>query len=251
MVGQPAQRARGPGRGSVHRGSSDRCRAGRGARRGLRRGGPAGAAAAAPAHPVPAADPGLVGLLYAYGRYLLIASSRPGGLPANLQSIWNDQLQAPWSANYTTNINVEMNYWPAEVANLAELAEPLFDLIDGLTVTGGATAARLYGAPGWVAHHNTDPWAYSQPVGDGWHDPRWAFWPLAGAWLVRHLWEHLLFGADDAFARRAWVPIRSPPADTPTAASWTEWSWCRSRCSDRSRVVGDTLTAIDRRPSRR
>jgi alpha-L-fucosidase 2 len=156
-----------------------------------------------------AADPGLVGLLYGYGRYLLIASSRPGGVPANLQGIWNDRLQAPWSANYTTNINVEMNYWPAEVANLAELAEPLFDLIDALTVTGGATAARLYGAPGWVAHHNTDPWAYSQPVGAGRHDPRWAFWPLAGAWLVRHLWEHLLFGADDAFARRAWVPIRS------------------------------------------
>ena len=156
-----------------------------------------------------AADPGLVGLLYAYGRYLLIASSRPGGLPANLQGIWNDRLQAPWSANYTANINVEMSYWPAEVANLAELAEPLFDLIDGLTVTGSVTAARLYGAPGWVAHHNADPWAYSQPVGDGRHDPRWAFWPLAGAWLVRHLWEHLLFGADDEFARRAWVPIRS------------------------------------------
>ncbi|PVU82195.1 hypothetical protein DDP54_03320 [Cellulomonas sp. WB94] len=163
----------------------------------------------ADARGVLAADPGLVGLLYSYGRYLLIASSRPGGVPANLQGLWNDQLQAPWSANYTTNINVEMNYWPAEVANLAELAEPLFDLVDGLTVTGAATAARLYGAPGWVAHHNTDPWAYSLPVGEGSHDPRWAFWPLAGAWLVRHLWEHLLFGADDAFARRAWVPIRS------------------------------------------
>jgi alpha-L-fucosidase 2 len=154
-------------------------------------------------------DPALAGLLYNFGRYLLISCSRAGGLPANLQGIWNDQLQPPWSSNYTTNINVEMNYWPTEVANLAELASPLFDLIDGLTVTGAATARLIYDAPGWVAHHNTDPWAYSQPVGGGRHDPRWAFWPLAGAWLVRHLWEHLLFGAGDDFACRAWPPIRS------------------------------------------
>ena len=112
-------------------------------------------------------DPALAGLLYSFGRYLLISSSRPGGVPANLQGIWNDQLQPPWSSNYTTNINVEMNYWPAEVANLSELASPLFDLIDGLTVTGARTARRIYQAPGWVAHHNTDPWAYSQPVGGG------------------------------------------------------------------------------------
>ena len=156
-----------------------------------------------------AADPALAALLYDVGRYLLISSSRPGGLPANLQGLWNDQLRAPWSANYTTNINLEMNYWPAEVANLAELATPLFDLIDALAVTGAATAERLYAAPGWVAHHNTDAWAYSQPVGAGRHDPKWAFWPLAGPWLVRHLGEHLAFGADDAFASRARVPVRS------------------------------------------
>jgi len=154
-------------------------------------------------------DPALAGLLYSYGRYLFICSSRAGGLPANLQGIWNDQLRAPWSGNYTTNINVEMNYWQAEVANLSELADPLFALIDGLSVTGAATARRIYDAPGWVAHHNTDPWAYSPPVGHGRHDPRWAFWPLAGPWLIRHLWEHLLFGADDGFARRAWTPVRS------------------------------------------
>ncbi len=154
-------------------------------------------------------DPALAALLYAYGRYLLISSSRPGGVPANLQGIWNDQLQPPWSSNYTTNINLEMNYWQAEVANLAEVADPLFDLIDGLTVTGAATARRLYGGPGWVAHHNTDPWGYSQPAGWGRGDARHAFWPLAGAWLVRHLWEHLLFGADDDFAARAWAPISS------------------------------------------
>jgi alpha-L-fucosidase 2 len=154
-------------------------------------------------------DPALAGLLYNFGRYLLISSSRAGGVPANLQGIWNNLLQPPWSSNYTTNINLEMNYWPAEVANLSELATPLFDLIDGLTVTGAETARRVYGAPGWVAHHNTDPWAYSQPAGNGRGDPRWGFWPLAGAWLVRHLWEHLLFGADDDFARRALPPIRS------------------------------------------
>ena len=153
--------------------------------------------------------PALAGLLYNFGRYLLISSSRAGGVPANLQGIWNDLLQPPWSSNYTTNINLEMNYWPAEVANLSELATPLFDLIEGLTVTGAETARRVYGAPGWVAHHNTDPWAYSQPAGGGRGDPRWGFWPLAGAWLVRHLWEHLLFGSDDDFARRALPPIRS------------------------------------------
>ena len=156
-----------------------------------------------------AADPALAALLYDLGRYLLLSSSRPGGPPATLQGIWNDQLPAPWSANYTTNINLEMNYWPAEVSNLSELTAPLFDLIDALAVTGAATAQRLYGAPGWVAHHNTDAWAYSQPVGAGRHDPKWAFWPLAGPWLVRHLGEHLAFGADDAFARRAWPPVRS------------------------------------------
>jgi alpha-L-fucosidase 2 len=155
-------------------------------------------------------DPTLANLLFAYGRYLLISSSRPGGVPANLQGIWNDKLQAPWSGNYTTNVNVEMNYWQAEVANLSELAEPLFDLIEVLSIRGRETARRIYDAPGWVAHHNTDIWGYTQPVGRGRHEPRWAFWPLAGAWLLRHLWEHLLFGADDAFARnRAWGPTRS------------------------------------------
>src|SRR5450756_3065658 len=99
--------------------------------------------------------------LYNFGRYLLISSSRPGGVPANLQGIWNDRLQPPWSGNYTTNINLEMNYWQAEVANLSELVSPLFDLIDGLTVTGAATARRIYDAPGWVAHHNTDPVSYT------------------------------------------------------------------------------------------
>lgn len=158
-----------------------------------------------------AADPGLAGLLFQYGRYLLISSSRDGGVPANLQGIWNDELQPPWSSNYTLNINLEMNYWPAEVTNLSECVGPLADLIEALAATGTRTARELYGAPGWVAHHNTDIWAYSRPVGHGRHDPQWAFWPMAGPWLLRHLWEHLLFGSGDAkFAReRLWPLVRS------------------------------------------
>ena len=157
-----------------------------------------------------AADPSLAALLFNFGRYLLISSSRPNGVPANLQGIWNDQLQPPWSSNYTTNINLQMNYWLAETTNLPECLPPLFDLIDALAITGAVTAKRLYHAPGWVAHHNTDVWAYSQPVGLGSHDPKWAFWPLASAWLVRHLWERVQHGAPIEFVRdRAFPPVRS------------------------------------------
>jgi alpha-L-fucosidase 2 len=154
-------------------------------------------------------DPQLAGLLFNFGRYLLICSSRPGGVPANLQGIWNDSLRPPWSSAYTTNINLQMNYWPANVANLAECLPPLYDLIDGLAAHGRETAQRLYAASGWVAHHNTDVWAYTHPVGLGRHDPKWAFWPMAGLWLVQHLTEALDFGADDNFARsRVWLPLR-------------------------------------------
>ncbi|WP_308797793.1 glycoside hydrolase family 95 protein [Agromyces silvae] len=139
-------------------------------------------------------DPGLIALLFNFGRYLLISSSRPGGLPANLQGLWNDQMRPPWSSNYTTNINVQMNYWPAEVANLAETTAPLLDLIEAIAEHGRATAARLYDAPGWVAHHNTDAWAYTQPVGNGEHDPKWAFWPMGGLWLCRQFQDRLRFG---------------------------------------------------------
>ncbi|ROP49177.1 MULTISPECIES: glycosyl hydrolase family 95 catalytic domain-containing protein [unclassified Rathayibacter] len=158
---------------------------------------------------VTAADPALIALLFDYGRYLLVSSSREGGVPATLQGIWNDSLQPPWSSNYTTNINLQMNYWPAETTALPECLPPLFDLIEGLAKTGSRTAAELYGSPGWVAHHNTDAWAYSRPVGGGEHDPKWAFWPHGGAWLVHHLWDRVAFGGDDSFARdRAWPPMR-------------------------------------------
>jgi alpha-L-fucosidase 2 len=133
------------------------------------------------------ADPGLCALLYQYGRYLLISSSRPGGLPANLQGIWNDSTRPPWSSNWTLNINAEMNYWPSEVANLSECHEPFLDFIEMLAVHGRKTAEVNYGARGWVAHHNADIWGQTGPVGDfGGGDPVWANWAgRTGRWAAR------------------------------------------------------------------
>ena len=160
-----------------------------------------------------AADPGLVELLFQYGRYLLMASSRPGSQAANLQGIWNDQTRPPWSSNYTLNINTEMNYWPAEVCNLPECHEPLFDLIEQLAANGRRTAQVNYRCRGWTAHHNTDLWCQSAPVGDYGHgDPVWALWPMAGAWLCQHLWEHYLFGGDLDFLRERAYPIMKDAA---------------------------------------
>ncbi|WP_086829303.1 glycoside hydrolase N-terminal domain-containing protein [Streptomyces sp. NRRL B-24572] len=140
-------------------------------------------------------DPALAGLLFAYGRYLLIASSRPGTQPANLQGIWNNQVAPPWNANWTTNINLQMNYWHAETTGLAACHRPLFDLVADLTESGARTAATYYGTRGWTVHHNVDVWRTANPVSGS---PVWANWPMAGAWLCAHLWEHHLFeGADD------------------------------------------------------
>ena len=156
------------------------------------------------------ADPGLATLLYQYGRYLLIASSRPGGLPANLQGIWNDSMRPPWSSNWTLNINAEMNYWPAEVANLAECHEPFFDFIDTLAAHGRKTAEINYGAHGWVAHHNADIWGQTGPVGNyGAGDPVWANWAMSSPWLCQHLWEYYAFSGDTRFLReRAWPVMK-------------------------------------------
>ncbi|MET1052988.1 MAG: glycoside hydrolase N-terminal domain-containing protein [Mycetocola sp.] len=145
-------------------------------------------------------DPALVGLLFDYGRYLLIASSRPGGLPATLQGLWNNETQPPWSSNYTLNINTEMNYWAAEPLGLPECHEPLLDLVEALAVSGTDTALRLYGCRGWVAHHNSDAWAFSSPTSG---DASWSQWPMGGVWLVLQLDEHRRFGsADEAWLRR-------------------------------------------------
>ncbi|MFD1955543.1 glycoside hydrolase N-terminal domain-containing protein [Paenibacillus thailandensis] len=155
-----------------------------------------------------ASDPGLVELLYQYGRYLLISSSRPGTQPANLQGIWNQETRPPWSSNWTLNINAEMNYWPAETANLAECHEPLLDFIGNISITGRATAEINYGTRGWTAHHNSDIWALSSPVGDFGHgDASWAFWPMGGVWLSQHLWEHYAFGRDERYLRERAYPI--------------------------------------------
>ncbi len=140
-------------------------------------------------------DPQLAALYFQFGRYLLISSSRPGSQPANLQGIWNESMNPPWSSKYTININTEMNYWPAEPTNLAECAEPLIDMVKDLSETGSHTARVNWGAGGWVCHHNTDLWRASAPI-DG---PFWGFWPMGGAWLCQHLWEHYEYSGDRAY----------------------------------------------------
>ncbi|MEJ7681464.1 MAG: glycoside hydrolase family 95 protein [Segetibacter sp.] len=153
-------------------------------------------------------DPGLEALYFQYGRYLLISSSRPGGPPANLQGIWNNSVRPPWSSNYTTNINVQMNYWPAETANLSEMHEPLFGLMENLAVNGKKTAKEFYKLGGWVLHHNSDIWALTNPVGDlGNGDPKWANWTMGANWLCRHLWEHYLFTGDKKFLKDTAYPL--------------------------------------------
>jgi alpha-L-fucosidase 2 len=154
------------------------------------------------------ADPGLPALMFQYGRYLMIAGSRVGTQPLNLQGIWNDHLRAPWSGNYTININTQMNYWPVETANLAECHYPLLVFIADLAQTGRRTAEVNYGLPGWVAHHNSDLWRHTGPVGEGNGDPAWASWAMSAPWLCRHLWEHYAFSGDRAFLGRAWPVMR-------------------------------------------
>jgi len=150
-------------------------------------------------------SPRLVALIVAFGRYLMISSSRPGSRAINLQGIWNPWVQPPWSSNYTVNINTEMNYWPAFPAHLGQLAEPLYDLVETMAATGAETARRAYGRPGWAAHHNADQWGYSLPVGPGDANPCWAAWPMAGFWLLRHFWEQYEFTGDEDFLiNRTW-----------------------------------------------
>ena len=153
-------------------------------------------------------EPSLDALYFQYGRYLLIASSRPGDLPANLQGIWNDSLHPPWDSDYHLNVNLQMNYWPAEVTNLAEMHEPLFAFIESLREPGRKTARVHYGAGGFVAHHITDVWGFTSP-GDM---PRSGLWPTGAAWLVQHLWEHYRFGRDRAFLERAY-PVMKEAAE--------------------------------------
>jgi alpha-L-fucosidase 2 len=148
-------------------------------------------------------DPQLAALYFQFGRYLLICSSRPGSQPANLQGIWNDKIKPPWESKWTTNINTEMNYWPAEVCNLSECHEPLFDMLDDLVISGRRTAKVHYGCRGWVLHHNTDLWRGTAPINNSNH----GIWVTGGAWLTRHLWEHYQFTGDKEFLAERAYPV--------------------------------------------
>lgn len=153
-------------------------------------------------------DPQLVSLYFQYGRYLLISSSQPGNQPANLQGKWNDKTNPPWDSKYTININTEMNYWPGEVTSLSELSEPLFKMVNDLSQTGKEAAQKIYGARGWVAHHNTDLWRITGPVDGGFY----GIWPMGGAWLCRHIWEHYLYSGDKDFLKENYPVLREAAA---------------------------------------
>jgi alpha-L-fucosidase 2 len=169
-------------------------------------------------------DPDLVATYFQYGRYLLMSSSRPGSLPANLQGLWNDKMNAPWNSDYHLNINVQMNYWPAEVCNLSECTQPLFDLMDTLSATGTNVARIDYGCRGWVAHHLTDPFGFAAPA-----DSVVGIWPMGAAWLAEHPYEHYLFTGDKGFLAKRGYPLMKgaarfildflveAPAGTPVA----------------------------------
>jgi alpha-L-fucosidase 2 len=171
-----------------------------------------------------ATDPGLEAMYFQFGRYLLMGCSRPGGQPSNLQGLWSEHMNAPWNADYHTNINLQMNYWPAEVCNLAECHMPLFDLMDSLVEPGNRTAQVHYGARGWVVHHLTDIFGFTPPA-----DGVWGVWPMGAAWLAQHPYEHYLFSGDKEFLAKRGYPLMKgaarfildflveAPAGTPVA----------------------------------
>lgn len=149
-------------------------------------------------------DPSFVALYFQYGRYLLISSSQPGGQPANLQGIWNSRMMPPWDSKYTININAEMNYWPAEKTNLSELHEPFLKMVTELAETGQETAQTMYGAQGWVAHHNTDIWRVTGAIDAAF----WGMWNSGGGWLIQHLWEHYQYTGDKAFLEKVYPAMK-------------------------------------------
>jgi alpha-L-fucosidase 2 len=154
-------------------------------------------------------DTDLIELYYQFGRYLLISSSRPGDLPANLQGIWADGLRVPWSADYHININIQMNYWPSEITNLGELQEPFIDFIDALRPDARRTAKEVYGMKGIVAHYTTDVWHYTEPMGA----IRYGMWPMGIAWSCQNIWDHYLFGGDKEYLRVRSYPIMKEAAE--------------------------------------
>ena len=153
-------------------------------------------------------DTDLIELYYQFGRYLLISSSRPGGLPANLQGIWADGMNPPWSADYHININIQMNYWPSEITNLGELQQPFIDFIDSLRPNARRTAKEVYGMKGIVAHYTTDPWHFTEPTGE----IVWGMWPMGIAWSCQNIWDHYQFGGDTEYLRTRSYPIMKEAA---------------------------------------
>ncbi|GAB6165155.1 glycoside hydrolase family 95 protein [Thermostilla marina] len=154
-------------------------------------------------------DPGLVALYFQFGRYLLISCSRPGCMPSNLQGLWCEHINAPWNCDYHININVQMNYWPAEVCNLSECHEPFFDLVENLRPQGRKTARDVYNCGGFVAHHTTDAWWWTSPIGR----TGYGMWPMGAAWCVRHFWEHYLYTHDERFLRTRGYPVMREAAE--------------------------------------
>ena len=154
-------------------------------------------------------DPDLIELYFQYGRYLLMSSSRPGGLPANLQGIWAGTLSPPWNADYHININIQMNYWPAEVTNLSECHRPFLAFIDNLRERGRKTARNTYDCDGFVAHHTSDAWYFTAPIGH----PQYGMWPMGAAWSCQHLWEHFAFTLDTAFLADKGYPVMKESAE--------------------------------------
>ncbi len=155
------------------------------------------------------ADPSLTALYFQFGRYLLISSSRPGAMPANLQGLWNEHIEAPWNCDYHININVQMNYWPALAGNLAECHRPYFDLIDGIRERGRKTAREVYDCSGFVAHHTTDAWYFTNPLGR----TMWGMFPMAGVWCTRQFWEHYLYTGDRQFLEERAYPVLKEAAE--------------------------------------
>jgi alpha-L-fucosidase 2 len=160
-------------------------------------------------------DMALLALYFHYGRYLLLTSSRPGTQPATLQGIWNAELRPPWSSNWTSNINVQMNYWPVETCNLSECHLPLIEMVGDLSENGRKTAEVNYGANGWCSHHNIDLWRQSAPVGEGLEssDPTWANFAMSGPWLCQHLWQHYEFTGDQEYLRTVAYPVMKGSAE--------------------------------------
>ncbi|MEI9806879.1 MAG: glycoside hydrolase family 95 protein [Bacteroidota bacterium] len=158
-------------------------------------------------------DPSLEEMYFQFGRYLLISSSRPGGQPANLQGIWNNLVRPPWRSNYTTNINLQMNYWLAQPCNLNEMELPLIEHIKRMAKNGTATAKNYYNMKGWAVHHNSDIWAQTNPVGEGNGDPKWANWSLGSPWLSQHLYEHYRFTADKKYLKEVAYPLMKSAAE--------------------------------------